>query len=95
MRFRLSPRARRDRDRLDGFLRTKSSRAATAALRAIYQGIENLLVFPMSGRPVSSDAPEIRDWIVRYRNSGYVIRYRITSEFIVIVAIRHSLEAGF
>jgi len=42
------------------------------------------------------DLPEsFREWIVDFGDSGYVVRYRIDDEAIVVLVVRHQKEAGF
>jgi plasmid stabilization system protein ParE len=36
-----------------------------------------------------------RDWIIDFGDSGYVVRYRITNDGVMILAVRHQKEAGF
>ncbi len=38
---------------------------------------------------------EFREWMIDFGHSGYVARYRVSSEEIVILAIRHQREAGY
>ena len=37
---------------------------------------------------------EFRDWIVDLGDSGYVARYRLDPENVIILAVRHQREAG-
>nr|WP_301925845.1 type II toxin-antitoxin system RelE/ParE family toxin [Xanthomonas fragariae] len=40
-------------------------------------------------------APEFRDWLIDFGDSGYVARYRINENMVTILAVRHQKEAGF
>ena len=39
-------------------------------------------------------APEFREWLISFGDSGYVALYRFDGEEAVILAIRHQREAG-
>jgi len=47
------------------------------------------------GRPVENMADEFRDWIIDFGDSGYVARYRVDGQHLIILAVRHQKEAGF
>jgi hypothetical protein len=36
-----------------------------------------------------------RDWVIDFGDSGYVVRYRIENDSVMILAVRHQKEAGF
>ncbi len=36
-----------------------------------------------------------REWIIDFGDSGYVARYRLDADAIVVLAVRHQKEAGF
>lgn len=36
-----------------------------------------------------------RDWMIDFGDSGYVVRYRITNDIIMIPAVRYQKEARF
>lgn len=38
---------------------------------------------------------EFREWVIDFGDSGYVGRYRIDSDAITILAVRHKKEVGF
>lgn len=90
-----APAAIRDLERLHDFLRPKNPAAAEMAARAIIQGVQALGELPRIGRPVDDLPEEYRDWLIDYGDSGYVARYRIDSNTVVVLAIRHQKEAGF
>jgi plasmid stabilization system protein ParE len=44
----------------------------------------------------TADLPEaFREWIIDFGDSGYVARYRLDADAIVVLAVRHQKEAGF
>jgi plasmid stabilization system protein ParE len=87
---RLLPGARSDLLRLKDFLATKNSRAARQAGQTIEAAVRSLAVFPDRGR--SSDIPGLRELVVRYGRDGYVVRYRVEPELVVVTRIYHGLE---
>ena len=46
------------------------------------------------GRPVEDMENEFRDWIIDFGDGGYVARYRIDGQQLIILAVRHQKEAG-
>lgn len=40
-------------------------------------------------------AEPFREWLVDFGDSGYAVRYRITDDAIVMLAVRHFREAGY
>ncbi|WP_048307824.1 type II toxin-antitoxin system RelE/ParE family toxin [Halomonas sp. PR-M31] len=89
-----APAALRDLERLREFLRPKNPAAAERAATAIIQGIQALAELPRIGRPVDDLPEEFRDWLIDFGDSGYVARYRIDGDTVVVLAIRHQKEAG-
>lgn len=90
-----SPAAVRDLERLREFLRPKNPAAAERAAKAIIQGIQELGKFPHIGRPIDDLPEEYRDWLIDFGDSGYIARYRLDGDAVVVLAIRHQREAGF
>jgi plasmid stabilization system protein ParE len=90
-----SPQALLDVQRLYRFLAPKNQDAAKRAVTAIRQGVKVLSLQPAMGRPVEDMDDEFRDWIIDFGDSGYVARYRLDSENVIILAVRHQKEAGF
>jgi plasmid stabilization system protein ParE len=90
-----SPQALLDVQRLYRFLAPKSQDAAKRAVTAIRQGVKVLSLQPGMGRPVEEMDDEFRDWIIDFADSGYVARYRLDAENVMILAVRHQKEAGF
>jgi plasmid stabilization system protein ParE len=90
-----SPAALRDLGRLRAFLAPKNPDAARRAARAIKKGAEPLAAHPEIGRPVENMPVEYRDWFIPFGDGGYVMRYRLEPNRVVVVAIRHGREVGF
>jgi toxin ParE1/3/4 len=68
----LSPDAVLDVERVRSFLEQRNPDAARRALAAIWHALENLQAFPDAGAPTAD--PEIRQLVVRFGRSGYIIR---------------------
>ncbi|WP_372826722.1 type II toxin-antitoxin system RelE/ParE family toxin [Polaromonas sp.] len=50
---------------------------------------------PGIGRPIADMPEEFREWIIDFGDSGYVARYRIESDAVTILAVRHQKEVGY
>ncbi len=81
--------------RLYRFLAAKSLDAAKRAVKAIRHGVKVLGQQPGVGRPVEDMPDEFREWIIDFGDSGYVARYRIDSDAVTILAVRHQKEVGY
>jgi plasmid stabilization system protein ParE len=88
-------RALEDIARLHRFLAPKNQDAARRAIRTIRQGVQVLRRYPEIGRPVDEMPTGFREWFIPFGNSSYVVLYRRDGETVVILAIRHSREAGY
>ncbi len=80
---------------LEAFLARNSSPAAARAAQTILDGVRQLRTFPASGRPVDDTIDGMRDLIVPFGDGGYVIRYVLMGDEVVVTAIRHTRQAGF
>jgi hypothetical protein len=49
---------------------------------------------PRIGRPVEG-MPDCRELIIPFGSSGYVLRYRLAGDKVLIHAVKHGKEAGF
>lgn len=87
--------ALRDIARLHGFLAAKNRDAAKRAVASIRQGVRLLGEHPQAGRPVEEMPPEFRESPVGFGAAGYIVLYRYDGRDVVIVAVRHSREAGY
>ncbi len=83
----LTERARADFDRLHAFIAAKSPRSAKRATQRIVEGIDLLALFPHSGVVVKGD---IRNAFIRFGRGGYVVRYKIDADTVLITRIWHS-----
>ncbi|MEL7939470.1 type II toxin-antitoxin system RelE/ParE family toxin [Pseudomonas delhiensis] len=90
-----APAAIRDLECLREYLRSRSPDAARRAAQAIVQAPQALGNHPQMGRIIESLPVSFREWPIEFGDSGYVARYRIDNETIVILAIRHQREAGY
>ncbi len=90
-----SPPALLNVQRLYRFLSPKKLDAAKRAVKAIRQGVKVLELQPGIGRPIEDMPDEFREWIIDFGDSGYVARYRLDPEAIVILAVRHQKEVGY
>jgi plasmid stabilization system protein ParE len=83
-----------DLQRLREFLLPLDKAAARKAVVAVQGAVQLLHSHPFLGRPVS-DMPDYRDVIIPFGSAGYVLRYRIQADAVLIVALKHTKEAGF
>lgn len=83
-----------DLQRLREFLRPLDKEAALKAILAIKGSVKLLSQHQHIGKPVE-DMPDYRDIIIPFGSAGYVLRYRIQTDAILIVAVKHTKEAGF
>ena len=89
------PQALLDVQRLYRFLALKNQDAAKRAVTAIRQDVKVLSLQPGMGRPVPDMDDEFRDWIIDFGDSGYIARYRLDAQYVIILAVRHQKEVGF
>ena len=90
-----SPAALLDVQRLYRFLALKNIDAAKRAVAAMRQGVGVLGQQPGIGRPIDEMPDEFREWIIDFWDSGYVARYRLDSDVVTILAMRHQKEVGY
>lgn len=88
-----SPDAVEDVERLRTFLDRNNPDAARRAIALIWTAIDRLQEFPYLGMP-TGDA-DIRQIVVRFGASGYIVRYAILpgDEDILITRIWHGRQA--
>ena len=89
-----SPAALLDVQRLYRFLAAKNIEAAKRAVTAMRQGVRVLGQQPGIGRPIDEMPDEFREWIIDFGDNGYVARYRLDSDVVTILAVRHQKEVG-
>lgn len=90
-----APPALLDVQRLCRFLSPKNLDAAKRAVKAIRLGVKALELQPGIGRPIEDMPDEFREWIIDFGDSGYVARYRLDPDAVVILAVRHQKEVGY
>ena len=90
-----SPAALLDVQRLYRFLALKNIDAAKRAVTAMRQGVRVLGQQPGIGRPIDEMPDEFREWIIDFWDSGYGARYRLDSDVVTILAVRHQIEVGY
>ena len=48
-----------------------------------------------AGRPAARMAPEFRETLIPFGDSGYIVLYRLEGDLAIILAVRHQREAGY
>src|SRR5699024_9526819 len=95
-RVRYSPAARVDLKRLYGFLLEHDIAAARRALTVIIKSTDLLWQFPFTRRNVDADHPLLRELLVPFGASCYVLLYEIENDTtITILAVRHQREDDY
>lgn len=95
-RVRYTRAARDDLKRLYGFLLKRDIAAAERALVAIDKAVELLGMFPFICRTVGPDNPFLRELLVSFGASGYVVLYDIDDDrTVTILAVRHQREDDY
>jgi len=89
----LSRDAVEDVERLRTFLDHANPDAARRALALIWTAVERLQDFPALG--MATEDPDIRQIVVRFGASGYIVRYAILPETadVLITRVWHGREA--
>jgi toxin ParE1/3/4 len=89
----LSPEAASDVERVRSFLERRSPEAAKRALRKIWDALEMVEKLPKLGHP--TEHFDIRQIVVLFGASGYIVRYKFIPErgTILVTRIWHAREA--
>jgi toxin ParE1/3/4 len=87
----LSPEAVEDVERLRSFLDPRNPGAAQRALLSIWTAVDRLQEFPDLGT-ITADSG-IRQLVIRFGSSGYIVRYATLPPDILITRIWHGREA--
>lgn len=89
----LSPDAASDVGRVRSFLEQRNPDAAKRALAAIWRALEKVQVFPGLGMPTVD--PDIRQIVVHFGASAYIVRYTALPQIgdILVTRIWHGREA--
>lgn len=78
-----------DLDRLEAFLGAESRGRGERAIARLQRGIRQLADFPELGVAVDQG---LRQLVLRYGKSGYIVRYRVVGDIILITRIWHGKE---
>jgi plasmid stabilization system protein ParE len=89
----LLPEAKADLIRLHDFISEHNPKAAGRAAKSISDNIKKLALYPLLVRQVIDlNIPELRDLFVAFGQAGYIVRYLVKHEQIIIVKIWSSRE---
>jgi plasmid stabilization system protein ParE len=89
-------RARVDLKRLYAYLLDRDEDAAARVLEIITQSVVLLEEFPFSCRKASGGNALLRELLVPFGSSGYVVLFKIDSDTsVTILAIRHQREDDY
>jgi len=81
-------------ERLHRFLAEKNPDAAARAVNVIVGGLASVARFPLRGR-ADPDRPDARQLFIRFGAAGYVARYRVLDDTVIVPAVRQMGEAGY
>lgn len=85
-----------DLDRLSDFLIDRDPDLAERAIIAIQKALAILEDFPLMARRAPSDDPLLRELVVPFGKSGYIILFRvIDEENVTVLAVRHQREEDY
>jgi plasmid stabilization system protein ParE len=88
--------AKEDIERLFIFLLERNLQAAHSAKDAINKGMVFLEEFPFACRKVDTANPFLREMLISFGNSGYVVLFEIENKTTVtILAVRHQKESDY
>lgn len=90
-----SPQALLDVQGLYRFLAPKNLDAAKRAMQVMRQSLKILDHQPGIGRPIEDMPDEFREWLIDFGDSGYVVRYHVNADTVIILSVRHQKEAGY
>ena len=89
MKVRLTSRANLDLRLQIDWLTDRSPRSARKAIRAIFDAISRLKSHPLSGRVIAGGERETQ---VRFGLFGFVVRYEVRRDEVVIVRVFHRAQ---
>lgn len=88
--------AREDLHRLFSRLAELDPQAAKRARSKIASGTEILKQFPFSCRKAAADSPLLRELVLSFGSSGYVMLFEIdNASTVTILAVRHQREDDY
>jgi plasmid stabilization system protein ParE len=92
----ITQRAVRGLERCRRFLADRNPAASRRAAETIRRHLQILEVHPEIGRP-HAGAPELRELLIAFGDSGYVALYRHdpAEQVVLVLAFRHQKEAGY
>ncbi|MCQ1569802.1 type II toxin-antitoxin system RelE/ParE family toxin [Neorhizobium galegae] len=94
--IKLTERARGDLKRLYAFMLDRDEEAAARALDTITQSMELLKEFPFSCRKATGETAFLRELLVPFGSSGYIVLFRIDNDkTVTIAAVRHQREDDY
>ena len=82
------PQTKHDILRLHEFIKAKNPKAAQNAIKAIRVGAQQLQAFPFVGTPMN-DGTERHELYLAFGSAGYVLRYRIDGDDVIILWVYH------
>ena len=95
-RVRYTKTAKEDLKRLYGFFLDHDLQAARRAREAIGKSMEFLRDFPFACRKVVPGNPFLRELLISFGDSGYVVLFEIDDkETVTILAVRHQREEDY
>jgi plasmid stabilization system protein ParE len=85
-----------DFDRIYDFLVFYDVNLAERAILAVKTGLQTLTEFPFSCRKVEGGNGVVRELLVPFGSSGYIVLFRIDSpEIVTVAAVRHQREDDY
>lgn len=95
-RVRYTRAAKEDLERLYEFLLEQDLPSARRAREAIGKSIKFLEDFPFACRKVVPDNPFLREFLISFGQSGFVVLFEIEDqETVTILAVRHQREEDY
>ena len=95
-RVRYTREAKEDLERLYRFLLDQDLLVARRAKEVLSKGMEFLKDFPFACRKATSDNPFLREMLISFGHSGYVVLFEIEDKkTVTILAIRHQRESDY
>lgn len=88
------PGAVSDLQRLRDFILPHNADAARRAVAIIRKTVSTLQQHALFGKPIE-EMPDFLDIAIPFGSSGYLLRYRLERDTVLIVAVKHDREAGF
>ena len=80
----------RDVGRMQAFIAAKSSRAGRRATTTIWRGVALLTRYPEIGRTNQSAFRNVRELVIGFGSSAYVVSYMFDGREVVTVEVRRT-----